>query len=56
MTTSMRALDRAAHVELNDRDAWRPWLERNHATATRCVAGELGAVARSPRPRPQGGD
>jgi hypothetical protein len=34
MTTSMRAPDRAPHVELNDRDAWCPWLERNHATAT----------------------
>jgi hypothetical protein len=34
MTTSMRAPDHAPHVELNDRDAWRRWLERNHATAT----------------------
>ena len=34
MTTSMRALDCAPHVELNDRDAWRRWLERNHATTT----------------------
>jgi uncharacterized protein YdeI (YjbR/CyaY-like superfamily) len=34
MTTPIRALDRAPHVELNDRDAWRRWLERNHATAT----------------------
>jgi uncharacterized protein YdeI (YjbR/CyaY-like superfamily) len=34
MTRSTRALDRAPHVELNDRDAWRGWLERNHATAT----------------------
>lgn len=34
MTTSMRALDRAPHVELDDRDAWRRWLEGNHATGT----------------------
>jgi uncharacterized protein YdeI (YjbR/CyaY-like superfamily) len=34
MTPSGGALDRARHVELNDRDAWRRWLERNHATAT----------------------
>jgi uncharacterized protein YdeI (YjbR/CyaY-like superfamily) len=34
MTTPARALDRAPHVELNDRDAWRGWLELNHATAT----------------------
>jgi len=34
MTTSERALDRAPHIEPDDRDAWRRWLERNHATAT----------------------
>jgi len=34
MTRSARALDRAPHVELDDREAWRQWLERNHATAT----------------------
>jgi uncharacterized protein YdeI (YjbR/CyaY-like superfamily) len=34
MTASMRALDRAPHIEANDRDAWRLWLERHHATAT----------------------
>jgi uncharacterized protein YdeI (YjbR/CyaY-like superfamily) len=34
MTMLARAIDRAPHVELNDRDAWRRWLERNHATAT----------------------
>jgi uncharacterized protein YdeI (YjbR/CyaY-like superfamily) len=34
MTTPVRALDRAPHVEQNDRDAWRGWLELNHATAT----------------------
>ena len=34
MTTSTRILDRAPHVEPDDRDAWRRWLERNHATAT----------------------
>jgi uncharacterized protein YdeI (YjbR/CyaY-like superfamily) len=34
MTMLARAIDRAPHVELNDRDAWRRWLECNHATAT----------------------
>lgn len=34
MSTAARALDRAPHVEPNDREAWRRWLERNHATAT----------------------
>jgi uncharacterized protein YdeI (YjbR/CyaY-like superfamily) len=34
MTTSLRALDRAPHVELDGRGEWRRWLERNHATAT----------------------
>jgi len=34
MTTSERALGRAPHIEPDDRDAWRRWLERNHATAT----------------------
>jgi len=34
MTTSERAPDRAPHIEPDDRDAWRRWLERNHATAT----------------------
>ena len=34
MTMPGRALDRAPQVELNDRDAWRRWLERNHATET----------------------
>jgi uncharacterized protein YdeI (YjbR/CyaY-like superfamily) len=33
MTRSMRALDRAPWVEPEDREAWRGWLERNHATA-----------------------
>ena len=35
MSKPLRALDRAPHVEPNDREAWRAWLERNHATATR---------------------
>jgi uncharacterized protein YdeI (YjbR/CyaY-like superfamily) len=30
----MGALDRAPHVELEDRAGWRRWLEENHATAT----------------------
>jgi uncharacterized protein YdeI (YjbR/CyaY-like superfamily) len=34
MTTSEGALGRAPQVELNDRDAWRRWLERNHGTST----------------------
>jgi uncharacterized protein YdeI (YjbR/CyaY-like superfamily) len=34
MTSSARALDRAPHVEVHDRDAWRRWLEGSHATAT----------------------
>ena len=25
-----RALDRAEHVELNDRESWRRWLAANH--------------------------
>jgi uncharacterized protein YdeI (YjbR/CyaY-like superfamily) len=33
MTASTRALDSAPHVEPPDRDGWRRWLERNHATA-----------------------
>ena len=32
MIASGRILDRAPHVEPPDRDAWRGWLERNHAT------------------------
>ena len=35
MSKALRALDRAPHVEPNGREAWRVWLERNHATATR---------------------
>ena len=34
MTESERALDGAPHVEPDNRDAWRRWLERNHARAT----------------------
>jgi uncharacterized protein YdeI (YjbR/CyaY-like superfamily) len=34
MTASMRVLDRAPQLELNGREAWRRWLERNHTTAT----------------------
>jgi uncharacterized protein YdeI (YjbR/CyaY-like superfamily) len=34
MTPSVRALDRAPHVEPGDRAAWRRWLEDNHAAAT----------------------
>ncbi len=30
----MGALDEAPHVEVDDRSAWRAWLEANHATAT----------------------
>jgi uncharacterized protein YdeI (YjbR/CyaY-like superfamily) len=30
----MGALDEAPHVEVDDRAAWRAWLEANHATAT----------------------
>ena len=29
----MGALDSAPHVQVDDRDAWRRWLEANHATA-----------------------
>jgi len=34
MTASERALDGAPHVEPDNRDAWRRWLERHHARAT----------------------
>jgi uncharacterized protein YdeI (YjbR/CyaY-like superfamily) len=34
MTTRLRALDRAPHVEFASREEWRVWLEANHATAT----------------------
>jgi uncharacterized protein YdeI (YjbR/CyaY-like superfamily) len=30
----MGALDTAPHVHVDDRDAWRRWLEANHATAS----------------------
>jgi uncharacterized protein YdeI (YjbR/CyaY-like superfamily) len=28
------ALDEAPHIQADDRETWRRWLERNHATAT----------------------
>jgi len=34
MTTRLRALDRAPHVEFASREEWRAWLEANHAAAT----------------------
>jgi uncharacterized protein YdeI (YjbR/CyaY-like superfamily) len=34
MTAHLRALDRAPHVDFASRQAWRTWLEANHATAT----------------------
>jgi len=34
MTTHLRALDRAPHVEFDSRQQWRAWLEANHASAT----------------------
>jgi len=33
MTSPVRAVDRAPHVEPKDRGDWRRWLEANHATA-----------------------
>jgi uncharacterized protein YdeI (YjbR/CyaY-like superfamily) len=34
MTTHLRALDRAPHVEFVSREEWRAWLEAKHASAS----------------------